>query len=188
MRRSVKWMFGSALLALSLAVPALPQAPASTARPGPLPVKVQVVLTRGEGDKKVSSPYTVFTSSSGEVVSLRIGAEVPVNASFLGGQNRVTLQQVGMQIDCTVRGVDGYDTLPPAEGPFKVSITITKRDLHDENLVPPIPQRAPSAPAFYNFTFAGTLILSNGGTAQIRATDILTNETWLADVTVSVKK
>jgi hypothetical protein len=43
-------------------------------------------------------------------------------------------------------------------------------------------------PAFYNFTFAGTLILSNGGTAQISGTDMVTNETWLADVTVSVKK
>jgi hypothetical protein len=188
MRRRIEWILMPVVLALAFTVQALPQGP-STALPTALQVKVEVVLTKNEGLSKVVMPYSLFISSSGEPTSLRIGAEVPVPVTSAAGQQLpYTFQQVGMQIECAVRGVDGPDVPPPAEGPFKVGITITKRDVYDGNLLSSIPQRVPSMPAFYNFTFAGTLILSNGGTAQISGTDMVTNETWLADVTVSVKK
>jgi hypothetical protein len=188
MRRTVKWILGPVVLVLALNTAAFPQGSTSPARPTALPVKVQVVLTKNEGLGKVVMPYTLFTSSSGEVSSLRMGAEVAIPATGAAGQFPYTMQQFGMQIDCTVRGVDGRDVLPAADGPFKVSMTITKRDVYDPNLSLSIPQRAGSMPALYNFIFAGTLVLRNGGTAQISATDIVTNETWTADITVSVKK
>jgi hypothetical protein len=176
MRNRVRRILGSALVALAATAPGFPQGSSS------VPLTIQVVLTKGEGDKKVSLPY-FLTSSSGETTSLRTGAEVPIGTTGPDGQIRFTLQQFGTQIDSRVTASEGV-----AEGRYKVQITITKRDTYDANSAPSIPQGDPSRPIFYDFVFAGTLLLGNGETAQIVATDMVSNETWRADVTLSLKK
>jgi Flp pilus assembly secretin CpaC len=207
MRRHVRWILGSTLMALALTAPGLPQGPpqgfpqgSSLARPSAVPVTIQIVLTKGEGDKKVSSPYSL-TSSSGEVTSFRLGTEVPIPTTGAGGQTQFTFQQIGTQIDFRITPVESSASPLPAqqagvqtgtgarsavEGRYKVQITITKREIYDS--VPTIPQSDPSRPIFYNFIFAGTLVLGNGETAQITGTDLVTNETWQADVTLSLKR
>jgi hypothetical protein len=169
-------------MAMAIAAPGFSQG-SSSAPPGAVPVTLQVVLTKGEGDKKVSSPYSL-TSSSGTTTSLRIGAEVPLGTTGVGGQSSFIFQQIGTQIYFVVAPIEGGT----AEGRYKVQITITKRDVYDTNSAPPIPQGDPSRPVFYNFIFAGTMILRNGETAQITATDMVSNATWRADVTLSLKR
>ena len=173
MRKRIGWILGSALMALAVTPPGLPQG-SSSANANVVPMTIQVVLTKGEGDKKVISPYSLAVSSS-QVTSLRIGTEVPI--ANTGGA--FTFQQVGTQIDSRVT---------PADGRYKVQITITNRDVYDPSSGPPIPQADPTKVIFNNFIFAGTLLLGNGETAQISATDMLTNETWRADVTLSWKR
>jgi hypothetical protein len=182
MRRGAEWIVGSTLMAMAITAPGFSQG-SSSVHPNAVPVTIQVVLTKGEGDKKVSSPYSL-TSSSGGTTSLRIGAEVPMGRTGAGGQSSFTFQQIGTQIDSRIVPVEDGT----AEGRYKVQITITKRDFYDTNSATPIPQGDPSRPVFYNFIFAGTIILRNGETAQITGTDMVSNETWRADVTLSLKR
>jgi Flp pilus assembly secretin CpaC len=169
MRRRAGWISGAILMALAVTAPGYPQDASHVATP----LTIQVVLTRGEGDKKVSSPYSL-TAISGQVASLRVGAEVPIGTT--GG---FTFQQIGTQIDSMVVAADGR---------YNVQITVTKRELYDVNSAPPIPQGDTSKPIFYNFVFAGTVLLRNGETAQIIGTDMINNVTWRADITLSLKK
>jgi hypothetical protein len=172
MRKRSGRIVGSVLIALAMTQPGLPQGFSSSAKP--LPATIQVVLSKGEGEKRVSLPYSLGSVSSGITSSLRIGAEVPVGTTDPNGQTRFTFQQIGTQIDYVVSAIDD-------SARYKVQITITRRDVYDGS------QSSPT-PAFYNFIFAGTLILRDGETAQITGTDIVRNETLRADVTLSVKK
>src|SRR5262245_10604700 len=173
MRKRLERIVGVGLIALAITTPAFPQG----FRPGGVPVKLQVVITRGEGEKKVREPYSLVASSSGEVTSLRKGYEVPVSMAGPDGKPRFTFQQIGTQIDSTITAIAGEER-------YKVQITITKREA--KSSVADAPQGAP--PTFFSFIFAGTLILRNGETAPIVATDLVSNETWQADVTVSLDK
>ena len=183
MKRRIRWMLGSALMAGVMIATGFPQGfPQSSpaAYGNAVPVKIRVILTKGEGDRRVSSPYSL-TISSGETTSLRIGAEVPIGITGPGGQLQFTFQQFGTQIDSRIIPAESG-----GQGRYKVQITITRRDISDAS-ARPTPQGAPSRPILYNFVFAGTLLLGDGETGQIIGTDMLSNETWRADVTLSLK-
>ena len=117
MRKHIGLILGSALMALAFAAPGFTQAVSSTAKPKALPVKVQVVLMRGEGERKINSPYSLIASSAGEASSLRIGTEVLVGT---------TLQQIGTQIDYTVTATD--------DGRFKLMLSLKGQFLSPEGL------------------------------------------------------
>jgi hypothetical protein len=177
MRKRVGRILGSVALVMVMTSPGFPQ---QELRPGGVPVKLQVVLTRGEGDKKVRESHSVVASSSGETTSLRIGHEVPVSTTGPNGQTLFSYQQIGTQIDASVTAITGADR-------YKVQITVTKRKASD-NPVAAAPQGASPTSTFSSFIFAGTLLLRNGETAPIIATDLVTNETWQADLTLSAEK
>jgi hypothetical protein len=66
------------------------------------PLKVQIVVTEFEGDKKVKSlPYTmVFTSGShrdAEVAKLRVGSRIPV---LVGKEGNFQYIDIGTNLDC----------------------------------------------------------------------------------------
>ncbi len=66
----------AAVFILSLVVPNI--AGAADEKPI-IPVKVQLVLTRYQGDKKVGSlPYTLVVNANGPRAQLRMGSQVPV--------------------------------------------------------------------------------------------------------------
>jgi hypothetical protein len=167
-------------VALALAAPVFSQ---SSSAAGAAPMTIQVVLAKGEGEKKVSAPYSLI-GSTGEIMQLRVGVEAPVATTMPNGQTQFMLQQIGTQFDLKVDPVVG--TTSPADGRYKIQLTITKRDFDDRKVS--IPQSDPSKPIFTNFIFAGILILRNGETAQIIGTDLLRNESWQADVTLLLKK
>jgi hypothetical protein len=69
----------------------------------PTPLKVQIVFTEFEGDKKVKSmPYTsVFATDPGhqpDSVKLRIGSRVPL---FTGKEGGLQYIDIGTNLDCT---------------------------------------------------------------------------------------
>jgi hypothetical protein len=69
----------------------------------PTPLKIQIVFTEFEGDKKVKSmPYTsVFAADPGhqpDSIKLRIGSRVPL---FAGKEGGVQYIDVGTNLDCT---------------------------------------------------------------------------------------
>src|SRR6476660_7692216 len=92
------------------AVPALSQerAPSSPVTPV-TPLKVQVVLSRYDGEKKLSSmPYTLLVNAGerDNRVTLRMGVSLPVTGVGASGPT-VTVHDIGTNMDCTASPADG---------------------------------------------------------------------------------
>src|SRR4051812_28213940 len=88
-RRSMKLLTAAAVLALASGPMFAQTTQATPEKPAPLPTlatKVEVVISRFQGEKKVSSqPYVLMPSSdpyrNGAAASVRIGVDVPVGTT-----------------------------------------------------------------------------------------------------------
>src|SRR5688572_13366562 len=66
------------------------QQPAPAKAP-PQVLKVDVLMSRFQGDKKTSSlPFTLWVNADGNPVSLRMGVDVPIGASTITSGNEVS--------------------------------------------------------------------------------------------------
>ena len=160
----------------------------------PTPLRVQVVIARFQGEKKIASaPYTLAVTAHAkqELARLRIGTEVPIStptsAPSADGKTPTTppvfqYRPVGTNIDCTVRRVDNSS--------FEVQLTIDQSSVVDDEQQKLQTSRAvPNAPAFRSFRFTNSAILSDGQTTQFtNAADALTGEVVRVDVTLNVVK
>jgi type II secretory pathway component HofQ len=160
---------------------ALGQAPGSTAAQAPATsVKLQVVILKYDGDKKLSSlPYTLILVP-GRNGSLRSGSEVPVPTTSTStsadkpATTSYTLQQIGTQIDATV--------IANPDGKYNLKLTITDRFMGTVD-----PQRVPNVPSFKNVVIASEAIISNGETIQFTAAPTPSStEVFKAEVTLTV--
>jgi hypothetical protein len=160
---------------------AVGQAPGTTATQAPTTsVKLQVVVSKYDGDKKLSSlPYTLILVP-GRSGSIRSGSEVPVPTTSLQGTpdkpatTSYTLQQIGTQIDATVNTT--------SDGKYNLKLTVTDRFAGTVE-----PQRVPNVPSFKNVVIASEAILANAETIQFTAAPTPTgNEIFKVDVTLTV--
>lgn len=170
-------------------------APDEAQQPPPkpsVPTRVDLILTRLQGDKKISSvPYSVlvmandpYSNSSGRV---RIGFDVPT-----GTQSSTTTQQgvttaradyrnIGIQIDFTVQTFD--------ETRFRVGVNLTDSSIYSGEPESRTLPRTVDPVAFRTFSSQGVVLLRDGQSSQvIVATDKITGETLRADVTLIVIK
>jgi hypothetical protein len=167
-----------------------------------VPVKVDIVLSRSQGDKKVSSlPYTIWANANehGNNVSLRLGVDVPVGASLVtsGNENtsgsgrtttttssttnRVEFRNVGTSIDCLVRQTP--------DGRFWVRLNVQDSSIFtsDSDARPPLKLADPMA--FRTFMFSNELPMRDGQSVQwASATDKITGEILKLDATLTVLK
>lgn len=156
-------------------------APPPAAAVSLVPVKIQLVLSRYQGDKRLSSaPYVLWvTANEREPTRLRMGVEVPVamNAAQMNYRN------VGTDIDCSV-------TRSSATGPFKVDVSINAtsvllREADAKAANPPVG----SAPSFGSFSSSFNILLNDGQTAQYTsASDPVSGEVLRVDATLNVIK
>ena len=150
--------------------------------PSLVPVRLQLVLSRFQGEKKVSSmPYTLqLTVDEREMTILRMGTDMPV-ATGGGGFN---YRSVGTNIDCRIsRGL--------GEGQYKLQAVITDSSVRfPEKQDTTGPQAAgSSAPAFRTFTANFFIVLRDGQTAQYTsASDPASGEVLKVDATLTVLK
>jgi Flp pilus assembly secretin CpaC len=161
---------------------------AQDAPKGPVPLRVQVVISKYQGDKKTSSlPYTVSVNSDRARASLRMGGQVPIVTTVTVGQGAEARQQpsvqyrdVGTSIDVMASVID--DTR------YRLDLTIENSSVYTES-----PQantlRGGDHPAFRSFRSSDTLILKDGQSAQYTtATDTISGEVVKVDVTLTVVK
>jgi hypothetical protein len=157
-------------------------APAQAKTPAPTtvtPLKVQVVIGRYQGEKKVTSmPYTLTMNSNppNNHAKLRMGAKIPIVMLMMtnvpkdapaGGP--IQYQDVGTDIDCFAIELDN--------GRYSLAITV------DDSSVYPDEQAGGA------FRATNALVLKNGETGQFTAaTDKVTGETVRVDVTLTVLK
>jgi len=197
-------MWNRAILAavLTLAVsgagqaqePPAPASPAQSTRAQSanlVGVKVQIVISRFQGDKKVSSlPYTLGVVVNGSKTSLRMGVDVPVVQTVFSSpakdapatipMSSYNYRPVGTNIDCQAENAPGDY--------FRLVMTVT-----DSSLPLETGDRAkgvmPNVPMFRSFNTSFQLLLRDGQSSQYTsATDPVTGEVTKIDVTLNVIK
>jgi len=180
---------------LLLAVLIVPFQPAHAQQPTPdkpkpkpaIPMKVQIVFTEWDGDKKISSlPYTfsviVDEKSSGRYsVNLRTGVRVPVELD--AKDQKTTYLEVGTNIDCGIHEEE--------EGKFRVLLNFDRSALYPnksaegERLV----SEPNGMPLLRQFRISDDLLIKDGQTSDlILSTDPLNGHVLKAAVTISSVK
>jgi type II secretory pathway component GspD/PulD (secretin) len=151
-----------------------------------IPLRVQVVIARYEGDKKVSSmPYTLSVNA-GRGANLRMGVMVPIASTSYTpiatggpGVNPLTAYQykdVGTNIDCSTFALD--------DGRFRLELTV-----EDSSVDEPARSTPADHPAFRSFRATNSLVLKDGQTAQFTtAVDKISGVVTKVDVSLTVVK
>jgi hypothetical protein len=187
-----------AVVVLSCAVVAAPTLRAEDARleavqspARQIPLKVQLVVSRYQGEKKVSSlPYTIaVVANDGDKTSLRMGVDVPVPTTVFSGpkdgpanipMTSYGYRSVGTNIDCGARTID--------DGLFRLDIAIEDSSIFVQDKESTA-GRMPNTPSFRKFTSTFNLLLRDGQTVQhTSATDPVSGEVLRVDVTLNVLK
>lgn len=158
------------------------QAAAQTPMPraSPAALTLEVVLSRHQGDKRISNlPYTLSLNADDRPSQLRMGGQVPMLNATVQGDGKppsVGYRDIGTSIDARATVLE--------DGRYRIGLTIEDTSVYadvDEKGVGP---RIPGAPAFRSFRSANHLALRNGQTVEFTtAPDRLTGEL----VKVSVK-
>jgi Flp pilus assembly secretin CpaC len=157
--------------------------PAAPARSGITPLRLQLTLTRYQGDKKISSlPYSLAVSMGGSPVRFRMGADLPYSTSPDGAKTpSYAFRTVGVAIDVT-----GQLMVDP--GLYKMDISVSDSSVASSNQVQGSPT-VTGAPLFRSFNTNGTVLLKDGQTTQLATVaDPITGETLRVDVTITVVK
>lgn len=155
-----------------------------------IPLRVQLVVSRYQGEKKISSiPYTLsVVANSRESTSVRMGVQVPVPTTvFKDSKENATpvtsynYRNVGTNIDCAARTISA--------GAFRLDLTVEDTSVFVPEKEGPVASGVAGVPAFRNFTSRFVLLLRDGQTGQhTAATDPVSGEVLRVDVTLNVLK
>lgn len=192
MTRAFKIMTAALAVLTTTTLVAQDAQPAAQNRAGaPVSLKLSLVFSRYQGEKKISSvPHTLWaTATDGRTpTTLRLGTQIPVPSTVFGKDGEKTqsynYRDVGTNIDVNAStALDGF---------FKVQITITDSSVYyPDQTEPAARSMTPStgAPAFRNFNSSFTLMMRDGQTAQSTAvTDPVSGQTIKLDATLNVQK
>lgn len=153
-----------------------------------VPLRVQVVVSRFQGEKKISStPYTLSVVTGQRGTNMRMGVNVPVPQTVFkeaGSSTPITsysYRNVGTNIDCTASVASG--------GVFKLNLAVEDTSVFVTEKDQKMASAIADVPAFRTFTSRFDLLLRDGQTAQhTAATDPVSGEVLRVDVTLNVLK
>jgi hypothetical protein len=166
--------------------------PAPSSAPRQTPLRVQLTLTRFQGEKKVSSvPYILGVLTNAQKTSLRMGVQVPVLTTFVGNsgsslptipQSSYSYKDVGTNIDCQAQDV--------GNGLYNLVITIDDSTFQLDRAASTDEKKlARDVPAFRSFRASFAMMLRDGQTMQYAsATDPISGEVVKVDVMLSLAK
>ena len=155
----------------------------SRAQSPSIPLKIQIVIARYQGEKKLSSMPFNLSVITGRPANLRMGTKIPVTMLMMANVPKdapaggpVQYQDVGTNIDCMATQLD--------DGRFSLNVTI-----EDSSVFPDDQASARGNPSFRSFRASNGMVLKNAETGQFTtATDKVTGETVRVDVTLTVVK
>jgi hypothetical protein len=149
-----------------------------------VPLQLQVVVARYQGEKRVSSmPYMLSINSGSGVTtgSLRMGTRIAVPSTATSEGKTTTsyeYRDIGTSIDA--------GDMRRGDGAFAVSITVADSGVYPDD------QKTPSSgglPVIRSFQSTNRLILKDGQTSQFTAAaDRISGETVRVDVTLHVQR
>jgi hypothetical protein len=155
-----------------------------------IPLRVQVVVSRYQGEKKISSlPYTLpVVANDKDKTTMRMGVDVPIPQTVFGAakegttsvpQTSYTYRSIGTNIDCMARSID--------EAVFKLDLAVEDSSIfvgEKEATANRI-----GAPTLRRFTSTFNVLLKDGQTVQhTAATDPVSGEVLRVDITLTVVK
>jgi hypothetical protein len=180
-------MVGATVGALALASAATGQEKPEAERAARLvtPLKVQLVVAKQTGDKKVGSlAYTFPCNTADRKLSLNLGVEVPVPVRKA---DKVEFQyrSVGSNIEC--------DASALGDGRFNLHVAFEQSSLYNPGAKagpePSLESRLDNPTLFRTTRSVFNAILRDGQTTQaVAGTDPLTGEMVTVDVTLTVLK
>ena len=173
--------------------------PPVPAQPQNIPLEIQVVISRYQGDKRISSlPYVLSLKSAslsqrrGDYgAMLRLGSRVPIRSQMFTPppadgkpatpMSQVTYENVGTNIDVGATAIEN--------GRFEVTITINESsvvtDAQDLKATP----GSDSYPVFRSYQSTNTLFVKEGQTTQFTAaSDRVSGEVVRVEVKLTVVK
>jgi hypothetical protein len=177
---------------LAAPMPARGQQPAAVPKPALVPLDVELVIARYQGDKKVSSvPYTLNVNANGEQTTFNMGTEVPVPSTIISpaaanGPQPAPLRSynyrnVGINVVLRASSV--------SESVFQVQVNLEDSSVFSPDARQPSMPMVSDAPAFRSFKGVNTLLLKDGQTRQYTvAADRVTGEVLKVEVTLKVLK
>ena len=182
----MKKLFAGAVLTLL----ALAGVPLRAQQAPQVPVKMQVVFTEFEGDKKISSqPYTFYVNAGEPArTSVRVGVRVPIYTGGKETQAQFQYTDIGTNIDCKV--------IPAEGGQFRTELNLERSSAYSSSgSMDNSPeskaelQTAKIQPTLRTFRSNVNLMLRDGQTLQSNmATDPATGRVLKVDVTLTVVK
>jgi len=152
-----------------------------------VPIKVQIVFTEFDGDKKISSmPYSFVVVADEKIggyysTTLRTGVRVPIELD--SKEQKITYLDIGSNIDCGIRTEE--------DGRFHLYLTFDRSALYPnksaegERLV----ANPGGQPLVRQFRASENLILKDGQTSEsLLSTDPHSGHTLRVSVTINVQK
>lgn len=161
-------------------------------KPTPSELKVQVVFTEFEGDKKIGSlPYSFTAVGGGEdrggqyEASLRLGISVPIITMTKDGESQTQYQDLGTNIDCRAWRLD--------DGRYKLTFAIERSSVYspDPSLRPAQPTYTQNLlqPVLRRYRGSFDLLLRDGQTADgPTATDPQSGRVLKTEVSLKVTR
>ena len=144
--------------------------------PAVTPLKVQVVFSEYDGDKKISNlPYS-FTVNADERRArpgsqIRDGVRLPVTT----GKDQLTYMDIGTNVDCSASQQE--------DGRFKLQMTVERSSILKDTA------SGSTNPAVRQFKAEMNPILRDGQTVEsVASTDPLNGHTYRVSVTLNVAK
>jgi hypothetical protein len=153
-----------------------------------LAIKVQVVFSEYDGEKKLSSmPYSFIAIPDEKMgglfsTSLRTGIRIPVEVD--GKDQKTSYMDVGSNIDCGIRALD--------DGRFHVYMNFDRSSLYSGGITAEEKvevSRPNNQPLIRQFRSTESMLLKDGQTSEsIFSTDPLTGHVLRVSVTINVLK
>jgi len=172
--------------AMLVAVPRTTQAQEAAAVVPSTPLRVQVTISRFEGERKVATmPYSLLVNAGDRDnrVALRIGVAVPIANAGKDGP-LVTVHDIGTNMDCTATPAD--------QGRFRITLALNYSSVYESDqrhLQATPPRPGDSTQLVRSFTTSFSMLLRNGESGQsLAATDPVTGEVMKIDVSLTVLK
>jgi Bacterial type II and III secretion system protein len=135
-----------------------------------IPLSLDVVVSRYQGEKKISSlPYVLAVNtndnSPGGVCQLRMGAQVPVPTTIISNKDAVptqsfTYRDIGTNIDCSARTLDN--------GVFQLRLNVEDTSVYTNAQAGATPT-VEQMPVFRTFRSTNTLVLRDGQSREFTA-------------------
>src|SRR5262249_53025024 len=173
----------TAFMALAAVGPIAAQdKPAAPAPKALTPLKLTVVISRYQGEKKTGSlPFTLWVNANDRHgTSLRMGGSVAVPSGAAQAGNPImsySYRDIGTKIDASAESLD--------EGRFSVVLAIEDSQVFSDATKPA--GSVGGLPAFQSFSSSMVVILKDGQSAQYTtATDKVSGEVIKVDVTLNV--